>query len=222
MTVYVDDWRQQARVGRINARWSHLIVAPEGDLEELHAFAAQIGLRRTWFQDKPWPRAHYDVTESKRQQAIAAGATPITWREAGQQMLQAARERNTRETRQATATPAQPTPEPSPRPQPASAPAATVRRESGGWAETAYGFRSGPRTCNDPHRGQSGWQVSQRTQDAGNGHCHDGHPLAGPLCQTTARRLADAGISPDDPALAALRQWNAAALARRADREAGT
>jgi hypothetical protein len=43
------------RVGRVTARWSHLTVGPDGDLAELHAFAAAIGLRRAWFQDKPWP-----------------------------------------------------------------------------------------------------------------------------------------------------------------------
>lgn len=89
MTVYVDDWQQQARVGRLNAKWSHLTVGPFDDLAELHAFARRIGLQRRWFQDKPWPRQHYDVTESKRQQAIAAGAVAITWREAGQQMAAA-------------------------------------------------------------------------------------------------------------------------------------
>ena len=89
MTVYVDDWMQEARVGRIKARWSHLTVGPADDLAELHALARRIDLRRAWFQDKPWPRAHYDVTEAKRQQAIAAGAVAITWREAGRQMLAA-------------------------------------------------------------------------------------------------------------------------------------
>ena len=89
MTVYVDDWRQQARVGRLTARWSHLTVGPDDDLEELHAFAARIGLRRSWFQDKAWPRAHYDVTDSKRQAAIRAGAVAITWRQAGRQMTDA-------------------------------------------------------------------------------------------------------------------------------------
>jgi hypothetical protein len=89
MTVYVDDWRQPARVGRITARWSHLTVGPDDHLAELHTFAASIGLRRAWFQDKPWPRAHYDVTDSKRRHAIAAGAVPITWHEAGQQRLEA-------------------------------------------------------------------------------------------------------------------------------------
>ena len=89
MTVYVDDWRQPARVGRITGTWSHLTVGPHDDINELHAFAARIGLQRSWFQDKPWPRTHYDVTESKRRQAIAAGAEPVTWRAAGQQMLNA-------------------------------------------------------------------------------------------------------------------------------------
>jgi hypothetical protein len=89
MTVYVDDWRQPARVGQITARWSHLTVGPDDDLAELHAFATRIGLRRAWFQDKPWPRAHYDVTDSKRREAIAAGAVSITSREAGQQRTRA-------------------------------------------------------------------------------------------------------------------------------------
>lgn len=79
MTVYVDDWRKQARVGRITARWSHLTVGPEDDLRELHAFAGRIVLRRSWFLDKPWPRADYDVTDSKRRQAIASCAVPVTW-----------------------------------------------------------------------------------------------------------------------------------------------
>jgi hypothetical protein len=89
MTVYVDDWRQRPRVGRITARWSHLTVGPGNDLEELHVSAACIGLRRSWFQDQPWPRAHYDVTDSKRQQAIAAGAVLATWRDAARQRSQA-------------------------------------------------------------------------------------------------------------------------------------
>ena len=89
MTVYVDDWRQLARAGRITDWWSHLTVGPDDDLAELHAFAERIGLRRAWFQDKPWPRAHYDVTDSKRRQAIAAGAVPVTWREAARQRTRA-------------------------------------------------------------------------------------------------------------------------------------
>ena len=83
MTVYVDDYRVPATVGRITARWSHLFVAPDGDIAELHALAARIGLRRAWFQDKPWPRAHYDVTDTRRAAAITAGAVPVNSIEAG-------------------------------------------------------------------------------------------------------------------------------------------
>lgn len=86
MTVYVDDSRIPARVGAINGRWSHLFADTQ---EELHAFAQGIGLRRDWFQPgrpslsgKPSDLWHYDVVESKRQQAIEAGATAVTWREA--------------------------------------------------------------------------------------------------------------------------------------------
>jgi hypothetical protein len=89
MTIYVDDWMQPARVGRLSAKWSHLTVGPFDDIGELHDFAAKIGLQRRWYQDKPWPRQHYDVTESKRQAAIAAGAVAITWRETGQHITRA-------------------------------------------------------------------------------------------------------------------------------------
>lgn len=43
MTVYVDDIRMPARIGRIDARWSDLMADTD---EELHAFAAKLGLRR--------------------------------------------------------------------------------------------------------------------------------------------------------------------------------
>lgn len=61
MTVYVDDMRLLARVGRYRARWSHLFT-DQPDLTELHALAARIGLRRAWFQDHP-RHPHYDVTD---------------------------------------------------------------------------------------------------------------------------------------------------------------
>ncbi len=80
MTVYVDDWRQWARVGPIETRWSHLTA---DDADELHAFAEQLGLRRAWFQDhhRDPTRHHYDVSDPARARAIAAGAVAVTWRE---------------------------------------------------------------------------------------------------------------------------------------------
>lgn len=74
MAVYVDDMRMPARVGRITARWSHLMADSD---EELHRFAASIGLRRSWAQYPGTWKSHYDVTDSKRAQAIAAGAVQI-------------------------------------------------------------------------------------------------------------------------------------------------
>ena len=88
MTVYVDDWRQAATLGPVSGRWSHLLGDDE---EELHRFAAALGLERRWFQLHRHPAGnHYDVPEPTRERAIALGAVPITWRQAGR-MLRAAR-----------------------------------------------------------------------------------------------------------------------------------
>lgn len=77
MAVYVDNYRGRFR-GMI---MSHMMA---DSLEELHAFAQKIGLKRQWFQDKSAP--HYDVCQEKRKLAIAFGAVPIDirtprWRE---------------------------------------------------------------------------------------------------------------------------------------------
>jgi hypothetical protein len=74
MTVYVDDMRMPARVGRISARWSHLMADTD---EELNAFAAQLGLQRSWAQYPGTWKSHYDVTDAKRHRAIQMGARPI-------------------------------------------------------------------------------------------------------------------------------------------------
>lgn len=70
MTVYVDDavtpWR--------DTRWAHLMA---DTLDELHAFAARLGLPRRAFQDKT-SGAHYDVSAELREQAIVLGAVPIS------------------------------------------------------------------------------------------------------------------------------------------------
>lgn len=44
--------------------------------EELHTFAQKIGLKREWFQDHDL-LAHYDLTKSKRAQAVKAGAKEV-------------------------------------------------------------------------------------------------------------------------------------------------
>lgn len=70
MTVYVDSaifhWR-----GR---RWAHLMA---DDLDELHAFAARLGLPRRAFQDRR-SGAHYDVDTDTRAQALRLGAVALS------------------------------------------------------------------------------------------------------------------------------------------------
>ncbi len=70
MTVYVDDavhaWRGE--------RWAHLLA---DTLDELHAFAALLGMPRRAFQDRR-SGAHYDVTSTMRARAIELGAVPIS------------------------------------------------------------------------------------------------------------------------------------------------
>lgn len=66
MAIYVDAavWRWRGQ------RWAHLISDRSPD--ELHRFAAQLGLQRRWFQGD-----HYDVPDEVRQAAIDAGAIPV-------------------------------------------------------------------------------------------------------------------------------------------------
>ncbi len=85
MTVYLDDWRQPARLGPVEDRWSHLVADSD---EELHAFAARLGMERAWFQHKVHRphHAHYDVPERSRRAALGLGAVAVTWRQLGRMM----------------------------------------------------------------------------------------------------------------------------------------
>jgi len=68
MAVYVDDaiwhWR--------GLKWCHLLA---DDADELHRFAALLGIKRTSFQGPPESATpHYDLTGYERGRAIALGA----------------------------------------------------------------------------------------------------------------------------------------------------
>lgn len=76
MAVYVDDMRRPATVGRLTARWSHLLADTS---EELHDFARRLGMRRSWAQHEGSHREHYDLTDQRREVALGFGAVPITY-----------------------------------------------------------------------------------------------------------------------------------------------
>lgn len=59
-----------------NAQWCHM--TSDTSLEELHSFAAKLGMRRSWFQDGRRP--HYDLTKAKREQAVRLGAREVSAR----------------------------------------------------------------------------------------------------------------------------------------------
>jgi hypothetical protein len=74
MAAWVDDLRDRGwRLGPS----CHLFA---DTVEELHAFAAVVGLRPGWFQDRPglW---HYDLTSRRRARAVAMGAVEMGDRE---------------------------------------------------------------------------------------------------------------------------------------------
>ena len=70
MAILVDDaiWRWRER------RWAHLVS--DASHAELHAFASDLGLRRSWFQGD-----HYDVPADVREHAVRLGAEVVSSRE---------------------------------------------------------------------------------------------------------------------------------------------
>jgi hypothetical protein len=68
LAVYVD-----AAIWRFSGlRWCHLLA---DDLEELHRFAALLGIKRASFQGPPRSATpHYDLTGYERAKAIQLGA----------------------------------------------------------------------------------------------------------------------------------------------------
>jgi hypothetical protein len=75
MPVYVDNMR--ARYGRLVM--CHMLADSD---PELLAMADRIGVARRWHQYPGTPRSHFDICQTKRAAAVAAGAREITMREA--------------------------------------------------------------------------------------------------------------------------------------------
>jgi len=66
MAVYVDSEEIHAK-GQV---WCHLVA---DTIDELHSFAARLGLKKKWFQSESY-YPHYDVTLSVRFKAVELGA----------------------------------------------------------------------------------------------------------------------------------------------------
>lgn len=88
MTVYVDaiiKWPHARGIFRNGS--CHLTA---DTVEELHAFAARLGMKRSWFQNQG-RFEHYDLTPASRAVAVSYGAKEETTRE-GARRRRAARQ----------------------------------------------------------------------------------------------------------------------------------
>lgn len=78
MSVYVDPLRNHG--GSATFRWKQSCHMYADTLDELHAMALAIGMKRSWFQDK-LSMPHYDLVESRRRDAVRRGSVEHTTRE---------------------------------------------------------------------------------------------------------------------------------------------
>ena len=74
MAVLVDPLREYPDTGLPFSHWCHLVS--DASFDELHAFAARLGISRRYFQGD-----HYDLPEHLRARALELGARPVTTRE---------------------------------------------------------------------------------------------------------------------------------------------
>jgi hypothetical protein len=87
VSVYVDEVRRwPTKIACFRNGSAHLTA---DSVEELHAFAERLGLRRAWFQDGRVP--HYDITPGVRERAIYDGARFVPAKEQARQRIAARR-----------------------------------------------------------------------------------------------------------------------------------
>jgi hypothetical protein len=79
MSVYVDGLQIWPNARGIFRSGSCHMAADT--LDELHAMARKIGMRRSWFQDKNPRHPHYDLVKSRRDKAVSLGAIEVTGRD---------------------------------------------------------------------------------------------------------------------------------------------
>jgi hypothetical protein len=81
MTIFVDPlgsfgWKMRGRVVQNCHMFTDVV-----DIEELHTFAEQIGMKRAWFQPHHIT-PHYDLTPNRREAALMRGAVAVSRRDA--------------------------------------------------------------------------------------------------------------------------------------------
>jgi Protein of unknown function (DUF4031) len=74
MAILIEELCEYPGVELPFTAWCHMTT--DGSFEELHEFAARLGLRRAWFQ-----RDHYDLPPHGRAAAVALGAEEVGTRE---------------------------------------------------------------------------------------------------------------------------------------------
>jgi Protein of unknown function (DUF4031) len=79
MTVLVDDLREYPDTPLRFRQWCHMVS--DTSFDELHAFAAGLGIPRHRFQGD-----HYDLPSHLRVRAVAHGACEVTTRELTERM----------------------------------------------------------------------------------------------------------------------------------------
>lgn len=89
--IMVDEIKVHANAwGPFRGGSCHLTT--DGPIDELHAFAARIGMKRAWFQT-PDCVPHYDLTPMRRDAAIAAGAVFVPARQQARERIEKRRAR---------------------------------------------------------------------------------------------------------------------------------
>lgn len=79
MAVYVDALQVWPNARGIFRAGSCRLAADT--LDELHKFAARLGMRRAWFQPGNGRHPHYDLVKSRRDKAVALGALEVSGRD---------------------------------------------------------------------------------------------------------------------------------------------
>jgi hypothetical protein len=75
----LQDYQMAHLPPRLRGLWCHMMsddLTPAG-LDELHAMARRIGMRRAWFQGQKPRYPHYDLRPSKRELALQHGAQAV-------------------------------------------------------------------------------------------------------------------------------------------------